>query len=200
MPARDPRLDTYIAAAAPFARPILKHLRSLVHEACPGVQETIKWGMPSFEFRGLLCGMAAFKAHATFFLAKGQLILGEGEGRRGEAMGHYGRITSLADLPAKRTILSHVREGARLNAAGVKVARSAARPARRPAVPADLKAALAKSAAARRTFEALPPGQQREYVDWIAGAKRETTRASRLAQAVEWLAEGKRRNWKYESC
>jgi uncharacterized protein YdeI (YjbR/CyaY-like superfamily) len=198
--ARDPRIDAYIENAAPFARPILSRVRELVHEACPGVEETMKWSMPAFVHAGaILCGMAAFKQHASFGYWKHALVLGEGEPRDG--MGSYGKLTSPKDLPAKKTLLAHIRKAAKLNEQGVKAPatrKSAPKPP--PAAPDDLVAALGANKAAKATYDAFPPGCKREYVEWIVEAKREQTRAKRLAQAVEWMAEGKRRNWKYESC
>ena len=197
---RDPRIDAYIEHAAPFARPILAHVRALVHKACPQVEETIKWGMPTFVHAGgILCGMAAFKQHASFGYWKHALVVGEGEPRDG--MGSYGKLASVKELPPKKTLLAHIRKAMQLNDEKVKspVARKSG-PASVMDAPEDLLAALKKNAKARKTFEGFPPGQQREYVDWIVEAKRAETRGKRLAQAVEWMAEGKRRNWKYENC
>ena len=200
MPTRDPRVDAYVAAAADFARPILAHLRAAVHAACPEVEESIKWGFPCFSHRGLLCSMAAHAAHCSFGYWKGALVLGE-DGAKDGAMGSYGRLTSLADLPPDDVLAAHLREAVRLNEAGVKApARRAAAP-RVPApteAPDDLAAALASSAAARATFDGFSPSKRRDYVAWITEAKTAPTRARRVAQAVEWLAEGKSRNWKYE--
>lgn len=201
MPSRDPRVDAYIAGAAPFAQPILGKLRAIVHEACPGAEETIKWSMPCFMHAGgILCSMAAFRQHVSFGFWKHALVMGEGVGRDG--MGSFGRMASVKDLPAKKDLLALIRKAMALNEQGVKTpgARKATGPRPPPVAPDDLVAALRRSKAAAATFQALPPGQQREYIDWLVGAKREETRAKRLAQAVEWLAEGKRRNWKYENC
>ena len=197
---RDPRIDAYIQRAAPFARPILAHARALVHQACPQVEETIKWGMPTFVHAGgILCGMAAFKQHASFGFWKHALVVGEGEPRDG--MGSYGKMLSLDDFPAKKIVLAHIRKAMKLNEDGVKMpaARKAASKLP-PEMPEDLVAALNKDNAAKATFDAFPPSCRREYIEWIVEAKREETRAKRLAQTVEWLAEGKRRNWKYENC
>lgn len=197
--ARDPRIDAYIERAAPFAQPILTHVRELVHEACPAVEETIKWSMPTFVHAGgILCGMAAFKQHASFGFWKHALVVGEGEPRDG--MGSYGKLASLKDLPPKKTLLAHVRRAMKLNEDGVKSPVRKAAPKPPPETPADLAAALKQNKAAKATFDAFPPGCRREYVEWIVEAKREETRAKRLAQAIEWMAEGKRRNWKYENC
>lgn len=197
---RDPRIDAYIENAAPFAQPILLRVRALVHEACPDVEESIKWGMPSFSHAGgILCGMAAFKQHVSFGFWKHALVVGEGEPRDG--MGSYGKMTSVEDLPPKRTLLAHIRKAMKLNEEGVKSpAASKAPPKPAPAMPADLADALKKNKAARATFDAFPPSGKREYLEWITEAKRDETRAKRLAQAIEWMAEGKRRNWKYENC
>ena len=197
---RDPRIDAYIERAAPFARPILAHARALVHQACPQVEETIKWGMPTFVHAGgILCGMAAFKQHASFGFWKHALVVGEGEPRDG--MGSYGKMLSLDDFPAKKIVLAHIRKAMKLNEDGVKMpaARKAASKLP-PEMPEDLVAALNRDKAAKATFDAFPPSCRREYIEWIVEAKREETRAKRLAQTVEWLAEGKRRNWKYENC
>jgi uncharacterized protein YdeI (YjbR/CyaY-like superfamily) len=196
----DPRIDAYIARQADFARPILEHVRAAVHEACPGVEETMKWSMPTFVYGGgILCGMAAFKQHASFGYWKHALVVGEGEPRDG--MGSYGKLTSVKELPPKKTLLAHIKRAMQLNLDNVKSpAQRKAAPKPPPEAPADLVAALKKNAQARKAFEAFPPSAQRDYVEWIVEAKREETRAKRLAQAVEWMAEGKRRNWKYENC
>lgn len=202
---RDPRIDAYIERAAPFAQPILIRIRELVHEACPQVEETIKWSMPTFVHAGgILCGMAAFKQHASFGYWKHALVVGEGgqaDAKPRDGMGSYGKMASLKDLPPKKTMIAHIRKAMRLNEDGVKTptARKSA-PKPPPQTPDDLAAALAKNKAAQATFDAFPPGCKREYIEWIVEAKREETRAKRLAQTVQWLAEGKRRNWKYENC
>ena len=197
----DPRIDAYIAKAAPFAQPILRHLRGLVHHACPNATETIKWGMPFFEHHGLLCSMAAFKAHAAFGFhhqAMDQLLARDGTGADG-AMGNLGRIASLAGLPPDPKLVRYLKQAAKLNESGAP-----RRPAKKvkPALPdpADLAAALQKNQTAAATWAKFPPGHRREYIEWITGAKRPETRAKRLATTLEWLAEGKARNWKYENC
>ena len=192
---KDPRIDAYIAKAAPYARPILERLRMLVHRGCPEVVETIKWGMPAFEYEGSLCSMAAFKAHAVFGFWKGKLVFVSALEK--EAMGQFGRLKRLSDLPPDAKILAWVAKAAALNASGVKLPRPLKHPKRPIPVPSDLKAGLAKNAKARKTFAGFPPSQQREYLEWITEAKGDATRARRLATAIEWLAEGKPRNWKY---
>lgn len=198
---RDPRIDAYIAKAAPFAQPILQRIRDVVHEACPEVEETMKWSMPTFVYAGgILAGMAAFKQHASFGYWKHALVMGEDAQRDG--MGSYGKMATLKDVPSKRRLVADIRRAMQLNEAGVKTPgpRKTAAPKPPPETPPDLLAALAKNRKARTTFEALAPSHRREYVEWITEARRDETRARRLAQTVEWLAEGKRRNWKYEAC
>lgn len=146
-----------------------------------------------------LCGMAAFKQHASYGLWKHALVLGEDAPRDG--MGSYGKLVSLDDLPPKKTLVAHLKKAMTLNEQGVKApAARKATPSPPPDTPADLLAALKADKVARATYDTFPPSCKREYVEWIAGAKREETRARRIAQAVEWMAEGKRRNWKYENC
>ena len=196
---RDPRIDAYIAKQADFARPILEHLRRIVHEAAPEAEETIKWSMPHFTCEGrLLAGMAAFKAHATFGLWRASEVLGETDSKR-EAMGQFGRIASIDDLPPEEELKAIIR----------RAAEQAGQPARpRPGkgakpeleTPPELSAALDLNPVARATFDAFPPGARRDYVQWIVESKRPDTRDRRIAQAVEWMAEGKKRNWKYEKC
>jgi uncharacterized protein YdeI (YjbR/CyaY-like superfamily) len=194
MGARDPRFDAYIAKSADFAKPILTHLRELVHAACPDAQETVKWQSPSFEYKGLLCGMAAFKEHCTFGFWKHELLLGD---RNGDAMGSFGRITSLKDLPSDRTLSGLIKKAAKLNVEGVKTPRKPAAPKPPLTVPTFLTSALKKNAAARKSFDAFSPSHKREYVEWLTEAKTDATRDKRLTTALEWMAEGKSRNWKY---
>lgn len=196
---RDERIDSYIARQADFARPILEHLRASVHAACPGCEETLKWSVPAFIYKGeQLAMMAAFKAHATFGFWKGSLVTGDTE-RQTSAMGQFGRLTSIADLPDGETLAALIHKAMALTDAGVKPQR--AKQAKAPiAVPDDFRAALDAAPEAAGTFNSFPPGAQREYLEWITEAKRAETRGKRVAQAVEWLAEGKKRNWKYEAC
>jgi uncharacterized protein YdeI (YjbR/CyaY-like superfamily) len=201
MGTRDPRIDAYIGKQKEFAKPILAHLREVVHSACPDVEETMKWSSPYFCYKGgMMCGMAAFKEHAIFGFWKGKLIEGVSPNRNngGEAMGNYGRLTSVKDLPGKRELTSLIREAMRLNEEGIVVprAKKAAKPEAK--VPPELAAALGKNKRAARQFEAFSPSHRREYVEWIAEARRDETRSRRVAQAVEWIAEGKGRNWKYQ--
>lgn len=199
---RDPRIDTYIAKSADFAQPILVHLRELVHTACPDVEETMKWSFPHFMYKGMLCGMSAFKQHVAFGFWKGKLVVDDPGQSLEDAMGQFGRITRIADLPPKKTLSTYVKKAMALNVAGVKSPTRVKSPKPKPeaAVPDDLAAALKKNAKARKTFDAFSASARREYIDWIAEAKRETTRVQRLTTTLKWLAEGKQRNWKYTNC
>ncbi len=198
MATRDPRIDAYIARSAEFARPILEHLRAVVHVACPDVDETMKWSMPHFDYRGeMMCAMAAFKAHAVFGFWQGALVLGASAQRR-EAMGSFGRITSVKELPAKRVLVSYVRRAMALNDAGIRPARTKKRPKAAPRMPAGLTAALKKSQRAWAQWQAFTQGRRREYVAWVLDAKQDATRARRIAVTVSQVVEGKSQSWKYE--
>lgn len=192
--ARDPRIDAYIAKAQPFARPILKRIREIVHRALPDVEEGIKWGIPAFMLRGKnVAGMAAFKQHASIMLTA--------DDTAGGGMGSYGKLTSLDELPSENDLTRRLHFSRDMLAQG-KALRNI--PERKPkaeiAMPQDFAAALREAPAAEAFFGGLAPGQRREYLEWIAEAKQDATRAKRLATAIEWLSEGKRRNWKYEKC
>jgi uncharacterized protein YdeI (YjbR/CyaY-like superfamily) len=199
MAKKNPGVDAYIAAAAPFARPILKHLRRIVHTACPDVEEKIKWGMPHFEYKGNLAGMAGYNQHCSFGFWKAALIFGPEMANRDDAMGHFGRITRLADLPDDKALLRYVRKAVELNEEGINLPRKPKPKGPRVLeVPDDLAAALRKYPKARKTFENFSYSRRKEYVEWIGEAKREETRQNRLTTSIEWLTEGKTRNWKYE--
>lgn len=204
MGTKDPRVDAYIANAATFAQPILTRFRTLVHKACPNVQETIKWGMPAFDDKGPLCSMAAFKKHCAFGFWKAALLHESQDGTTPAAM-NWGapgrdpipaRIQSSDDLPSDAAILRLIRRAAKLNKDGIKLPKSRSVRAALP-MPRPFAAALAKSKSASRVFAAFSPSAKREYIEWITQAKREETRATRIASAVEWISQGKQRNWKY---
>ena len=196
---RDPRIDAYIARQADFARPVLEHLRRIVHEAAPEVEETIKWSMPHFTYKGrLFAGMAAFKAHATFGLWQASAVLGE-TGSEREAMGQFGRIASLDDLPPEEELKAIIRRAAE-QAQKPPAPRPKKAPKPELETPPELNAALDANPAARATFDGFPPGARRDYVEWVVESKRPETRDKRIAQAVEWMAEGKKRHWKYQNC
>ncbi len=198
----DPRIDAYMEKAAGFAQPILQHFRKLVHKACPGVTETIKWGFPHFDYKGIMCSIAAFKQHCAIVFWRAAMMKDAPilTAARGEAMGHLGRITSLKDLPADKTLIAYIKEAALLNEAGIKVpARKAVAPAKAKtlAVPDVLATALAQHKAAKKVFDAFSPSNKKEYINWIKDAKTDKTREERLKTAIEWISEGKVKNWKY---
>ena len=201
MAQKDPRIDAYIANAADFAKPILKRLRKVVHRGCPEVVETLKWSHPAFEHHGILCGMAAFKNHCTFGFWKSSLLAKQHPELADDAdsaMGQFGRITSLAELPDEATLVGYVREAAALNEQGVKVPpRAKPKEKRELEIPDDFLSAVRKNPQALATFEGFSPSNKKEYVEWVTEAKSEETRRRRLDTAVEWMAEGKVRNWKY---
>jgi uncharacterized protein YdeI (YjbR/CyaY-like superfamily) len=202
----DARVDAYIEKAAPFAQPILAHLRKLMHQACPRATESIKWSMPFFLQQGIvLANMAAFKQHCAFGFWGSQMKKAlEKDGlRSSEAMGALGRITTLKGLPADESLLAYMRQAAELVDSGERTKsidrpkKSAPKPTR---VPVELAVALKKNKAATKAFAAFPPSHRREYADWIAEARRPETKQKRVAQAVTWIAQGKSRNWKYQNC
>jgi uncharacterized protein YdeI (YjbR/CyaY-like superfamily) len=200
-PKTDARIDAYIDKSAPFAQPILQHIRALVHRACPDATETIKWGMPFFEYKGIICNMAAFKNHCSlgFFKAGQMQSAAELQANNEEGMGHLGKITSLKVLPADAVLIGYIKEAAALNEAGVKKAVPKKTTEKKELIiPDEITEALKTNEAAKTTFTNFPYSHKKEYVEWITEAKTEATRSKRLATMLEWLAEGKSRNWKYE--
>jgi uncharacterized protein YdeI (YjbR/CyaY-like superfamily) len=200
MVTRDPRIDAYIKKSAPFAQPILTHLRAVVHSACPDVVETVKWKSPSYEYKGILCGMAAFKQHCAFGFWKHALVVEGADSKSREAMGSFGRLTSVDDLPSKALLTRYIKKAMKLNDAGIQAPREKTKRKKPITMPPELAAALKKSKKAQATFEAFSPSHQREYMEWVGDAKGEDTRQRRLEQTIEWLSEGKPRNWKYMKC
>lgn len=200
MGTRDPRVDAYIAKSADFAKPILTHIREVIHEECPDVEETLKWNAPHFMYHGMLGGFASFKEHCAFGFWKGKLIVDDDDTRARAAMGQFGMLKTLKDLPPDRKLRSYVKKAMALNESGTKAPRPLKHPRKRipDKPPTDLAAALKRSAKARKTFESFTPSARREYVEWITDAKRAETRAKRLATTLEWLAQGKKLHWKYE--
>ncbi|MEY2496389.1 MAG: hypothetical protein QOJ45_2881 [Verrucomicrobiota bacterium] len=199
MASKDPRIDAYIAKSADFAKPILKHLRKVVHAGCPEVEETIKWSMPHFDYKGVMCGMAAFKEHCAFGFWKESLVFDSDKTTEKTAMGSFGCIKSLKDLPNEKTLIGYVKKAAALNEAGIKAPGRTAPKKRAPIpVPGYFAAVLKKNAKARKTFDAFSPSHRREYLEWITEAKRDETRNERMTTTLKWLAEGKARNWKYQ--
>ncbi len=198
---KDPRVDEYIERSAPFARPILKHLRSLVHKWCPQVEETLKWGFPHFEYKGVLCSMASFKQHCAFGFWKGALLSGPGRGALksdDSAMGQFGRITAISDLPSEWALRGFLKQAVALNELGVKrPVKSRSSGEKKLEVPEYFMAALRKNTQALKTFKGFSFSNRKEYVEWVVEARGEGTRLRRLETAVEWMAEGKVRNWKY---
>ena len=203
---KDPRVDAYISKSAEFAKPILTHIRKLIHETCPTVQETIKWGFPHFEYKGpadraarILCSMASFKQHCAlgfWYTERGPM---GGDRQQGEAMGQYGRIASLADLPKDKEMVKQIKDAIKVHDAGVKP-RTPKRPTEKKEleIPDYFLAALKKNKKALATFEQFNYSNKKEYLEWITQAKTEDTRKKRLDTAVEWMSEGKPRNWKYQ--
>jgi uncharacterized protein YdeI (YjbR/CyaY-like superfamily) len=193
---KDKRIDAYIARSAEFAKPILNYVRTVVHETCPDAEETLKWSSPFFIYRGSpLCSMAAFKEHCGFRFWKGKLVTGDAVNTEGA--GEFGYLTKVSELPSKRVLSGYVKKAMELNEQGVKAPKRPTKPKKDLPTPADLAAALKKNKKALATFDTFSPSHRREYVEWITDAKTDETRQRRLNQAIEWMAEGKSRNWKY---
>ena len=191
--------ESYIAAAPEYARPILERLRGLFHHVCPDIEETIKWRQPHFEHAGLIGSMAAFKKYVSLGFFKGALLddpLGilEPIGETGMAVAKF---SSREEMPDDAELVPYIQAAIELNRTGVKRPRSTKPTGSQPEIPEFFRRALEGNAAARATFDGFPPSGRREYLDWINEAKREVTRDKRIAQSIEWLSEGKHRNWKY---
>jgi uncharacterized protein YdeI (YjbR/CyaY-like superfamily) len=199
MPNTDKRIGAYISQSADFAKPILNHFRSLVHKTCPEVEETMKWSFPHFDYKGMMCSMAAFKQHCAFNFWKAALLK---DGKkllenREEAMGSFGRITSLKDLPSDKIIIGYIKEAMLLNEKNLKVQKPKVANNKELMVTQYLSDSFKKNKKALSTFENFSTSNKKEYINWITEAKTEETRKKRLAQAVEWMEEGKIKNWKY---
>lgn len=193
----NPKVDDYIKNTQPFARPILAHIRELMHKGCSDLTETIKWGMPHFEYHGVIASMAAFKEHAVFGFWKQDLIPGMKQYvKEKEAMGSWGRVTSLEGIPPDKDIIEFVRVAATLNEQGVKSPKRAQKPVTFD-MPADFMKAIKANQQAFETYEAFSPSNKRDYAEWINDAKTDETRAGRMETAIEWMSEGKPRMWKY---
>jgi len=199
MPTVDPRVDAYIEKSAEFSKPILVHIRKLVHKACPDITETMKWSFPHFDHKGTVCSMASFKQHCAFGFWKQALLEQDAFPAEKTAMGSFGRITTVKDLPTDKVMIGLIQQAVELNEKGIKVAKKPVEK-KELIVPKDLTSALSKNKTAKATFDKFSPSHKREYVAWIEEAKTEPTRNKRLATTVEWLSEGTSRNWKYENC
>jgi uncharacterized protein YdeI (YjbR/CyaY-like superfamily) len=196
---RDPRIDAYIAKAQPFAGPIFERVRERVHATVPDVEETLKWSAPAFTLDGkILLIMAGFKQHAALNFWRGQEI-GDGSPKAG-AMGQFGRLTSIDDLPPNKELDALIREAAELSKTAPAARKTKHKPRPAPTMHPEFAAALAKAPQAKAALDGFPPSAQRDYLEWVSEAKQDATRAKRIATAIEWLSEGKRRHWKYESC
>ena len=199
---KDKRVDLYINKSADYAKPILNHIRELVHKACPDVVETIKWGFPSFDYKGPMCSMASFKQHCTFGFWKNSIMKDPNKiFKRDEntSMGSFGQLKSLGDLSKDKILIEYIKQAAKLNEEGIKLpARSKPVQQKELIVPDYFTKAINKNKKALKTFENFSPSKKKEYVEWVTEAKTEETKNKRLETAVEWMAEGKSRNWKYE--
>jgi uncharacterized protein YdeI (YjbR/CyaY-like superfamily) len=198
----DERVDAYIAKSPDYAKPILIHIRELVHRAAPEIKEAIKWGFPFFDYKGPLCNMAAFKQHCSMGFWK-QRLLNDPKGYikidGGESSaGSVGRITALSELPPDEVLIDFIHQAIALNDKGEKVEKKPAAPKAEISSPPEFEKLLRENLAAMDNFEKFSPSKKREYLEWFADAKSDATREKRIQQALEWIAEGKSRNWKYQ--
>jgi uncharacterized protein YdeI (YjbR/CyaY-like superfamily) len=198
----DPRIDAYIAKSADFAKPILTHIREVVHSASPLIDETVKWSMPFFEYKGPICMMSAFKQHCGFGFWKSSRLNDPHKLLQGSdaeaAAGSFGRIVTLEDLPSDEALADFIRQMIAINESGIKEVKKPAAPKAEISMPTDFQNLLDENAAAKAHYEKFSPSKQREYLEWFVEAKSEATRDKRMQQALEWIAEGKSRNWKYQ--
>ena len=199
---KDRRIDDYISKSEEFAKPILRYIRDIVHKACPEVTETMKWGMPHFDYKGMMCGIASFKQHCTFGFWKASLmkdkykvfVKGENSG-----MGNFGKVKDIQDLPSAKIIIEYIKEAMKLNDDNVAVSKELKENVRKELViPEYFLKVLKKNEVALKTFMDFSYSHKKEYLEWITEAKKEETREKRIYAAIEWLSEGKGRNWKYE--
>jgi uncharacterized protein YdeI (YjbR/CyaY-like superfamily) len=202
MAKKDPRVDAYINKSADFAKPVLKHFRELIHKTCPDVEEKMKWSFPHFDYLdGPMASMASFKQHCAIGFWKASLMKSGKElvdnAKSEVSMGHLGRITSVKDLPKDTVIVKYIREAMKLNKEGIKLSNAKPGKKKKLEIPDYFMKALSKNKKALKTFEGFNHTNKKEYVTWVTGAKTEATRDSRLAIALEWMGEGKIRNWKY---
>lgn len=200
MPVTNPRTDAYISKAKMFAQPVLIHIRKLVHKACPDITETMKWGFPHFEYKGVVCSMASFKQHCAFGFWKAAIMNDPDkilQTKDRGAMGHFDRITSIKDLPSAKIMMAYIKEAVALNEAGIKLPAKPKADPKSLNIPSYITSALKKNKKAHTLFEGFPYSHKKEYVEWITDAKTEPTREKRIATMLQWLEEGKDRNWKY---
>ena len=158
----------------------------------------MKWSSPHFDYKGeMMASMAAFKEHCAFGFWKGALIAGV-RSKTDASAGSLGRIAAVRDLPSRTQLSGYIKQAMKLNDTGVKAERIKGPPKKSLLTPADLTRELKSNKKATTAWEGFSPSARREYVAWITGAKTQDTRARRLETAVEWISEGKTRNWKYQ--
>lgn len=197
----DPRIDAYIEKSAAFAKPVLNHIRKLIHLASPEIRETIKWGFPHFDYKGTICSMASFKEHCAFGFWKSSLLSDPYSILKKEAsdsMGQLGRIKSIADLPSDEIFTAYILEAISLNDKGIRVVKKTGSAKSEVEIPEYFQRVLDDHSIAKSSFEKLSNSHRKEYILWIEEAKTEATRHKRISTAIEWLSEGKSKNWKYE--
>jgi len=201
MPTFNPAVDKYIANAEDFTKPILEHLRKIIHDTCPQVEEVIKWGIPHFDYKGdMMCILAAYKKHCSFSLYKAALMKDPKiveSVAAGQKMGYMDKVKALTDLPAIKVLVAYIKEAMALNENGIKKAKPKPEAPKVIEMPDYLSEALKANPKAKEVFESKSPSFRKEYIVWITDAKTEATRQKRIEQSLEWIAEGKGRFWQY---
>lgn len=197
----NPLVDEYIEKSPDFSKPILNYIREIVHEFCTDAEEAIKWKFPTFMYKGkILCSMVSFKAYCSmgFWLhGEMQTIKNLETDVEKTNMFSLGKITKLEDLPSKPQLKKIILEAMELTDMGVKL-KKAAPTKTETAVPDEFQNVLDQNKKVLEIFQKASPSFRKEYINWITEAKTETTRNKRMEQAIEWISEGKGRNWKYE--
>jgi uncharacterized protein YdeI (YjbR/CyaY-like superfamily) len=198
----NPELDDYLAKSAGFAKPIMQHLRELLHETCPEIVEEIKWGIPHFDYKGeMMCIFAAHKNHCSFTFWKESLMSDQKfkENPSLQASKRYlGKIISLSDLPSDKQLVAYIKEAMALNENGVKLVPRKSEKPKNIAIPDYFAKELAAKPKVKKIFDSKSDSFRKDYLVWITDAKTETTRQKRIAESLEWIAEGKGRFWKYD--
>lgn len=192
------KVDEYIFKMADFAKPILTHLRQIIFETCPDVEEDIKWGIPHYGYKGdHLVMMAGFKQHCSFSLYKAELMkdkMIQESVKAGKKFGYMDKVKDLSELPNKKVLTAYIKEAMELNSSGIskpKVVKEKVE----VVAPKEFIEALEQDKIAFSVYESKSPSFRKNYIIWIADVKTDETRQKRITQSLEWIREGKDRFW-----
>lgn len=191
-------ITAYIEKATPEFKEVMIALRSVLNNPNFDIKEDWKWGAPNFNNEGMICWLAHFRNHVGMNFFKGTLIKD-----KYNLFTHYreekgNRQLKFSDINQiiPEQIEYYIEEAIKLNQENIKVVKKEID----TSLPLDLETELNNNPKAKMFFESLAPSYKRDYIEWIEEAKREATRTKRLATTMEWLSEGKKKNWKYENC